>query len=110
MYYAKLVKGKTYDVLDHRFVDGVEQKVNEEVYDYLKQNKQFELWEADDNTHASLLKSDGEKYTEQDLKALKKNEQESIIRSLTKGDFIQETKNEQERIALILELQNQVQE
>lgn len=110
MYLAKLIAGSTYDVMGHRFVDGVEQKVNEEVYDYLKQNEQFEVREADDITAASFLKPVGEKYTEQELKVLKKDQQETIIHSLTKGDFIQETKNEQERIALILELQEQEQE
>lgn len=105
MYFAKLTGGKTYDVLDHSFVDGVEQEVSQPVYDYLKENPLFEIWEDDEDKTASSFY--GEKYTEAALKGLKKLQQEEIIRSLTKGDFIRDTKNEQERIALILELQEE---
>ncbi|WP_374992666.1 hypothetical protein [Pseudomonas aeruginosa] len=49
----------------------------------------------------------GEKYTEAELKKLHKTDQEDIIRALTAGDFIQETKNEKERIELILQLQQE---
>ncbi|MCU5755688.1 YqbF domain-containing protein [Bacillus thuringiensis] len=105
MYFAKLIGGKTYEVLDHSFVDGVEQEVSNPVYDYLKENPLFETWEADETKTASFF--NGEKYTEAALKGLKKSQQEEIIRSLTKGDFIRDTKNEQERVALILELQEE---
>ncbi|MEH7186480.1 YqbF domain-containing protein [Bacillus toyonensis] len=105
MYFAKLIGGRTYDVLEHSFVDGIEQEVPQPVYNYLKENPLFETWEADGNKTASLF--DGEKYTEAALKGLKKSQQEEIIRSLTKGDFIRDTKNEQERVALILELQEE---
>lgn len=105
MYFAKLVGGKTYDVLDHSFVDGIEQEITQPVYDYLKENPLFDTWEAEDSKAVSLFNR--EKYTEAALKGLKKPQQEEIIRSLSKGDFIKETKNEQERIALILELQEE---
>lgn len=105
MYFAKLTGGKTYDVLDRSFVDGVEQEVTESIYDYLKENPLFETWESDETKTVSLF--NGEKYTEATLKGLKKPQQEEIIRSLTKGDFIRDTKNEQERITLILELQEE---
>ena len=105
MYFAKLIGGRTYDVLEHSFVDGIEQEVTQPVYNYLKENPLFEIWEADENKTASLF--DGGKYTEAALKGLKKSQQEEIIRTFTKGDFIKDTKNEQERIALILELQEE---
>ncbi|EOO65478.1 YqbF domain-containing protein [Bacillus mycoides] len=107
MYFAKLVAGKTYEVMNLQFTDGVELQVDENVYDYLKGNTHFELREADGTDQVSLFKSNGEKYTEQDLKGLKKPEQEQLIRQLTKGDMVQDTKNEQERVALILKLQEE---
>lgn len=69
MYFAKLIGGRTYDVLEHSFVDGIEQEVPQPVYNYLKENPLFETWEADENKTASLF--DGEKYTESALKGLK---------------------------------------
>lgn len=105
MYFAKLTGGKTYDVFDHSFIDGVEQEVSQPVYNYLKENPLFDTWEAEENKTVSLF--NGEKYTEAALKGLKKSQQEEIIRSLTQGDFIRDTKNEQERIALIIELQEE---
>lgn len=105
MYFAKLTGGKTYNVLDHSFIDGVEQEVSQPVYNYLKENPLFDTWEAEENKTVSFF--NGEKYTEATIKGLKKSQQEEIIRSLTKGDFIRDTKNEQERIALILELQEE---
>ncbi|TSI19890.1 hypothetical protein FOT98_08835 [Bacillus sp. HY001] len=105
MYFAKLVGGKSYAVDGHNFIDGVEQAIGKDTYDYLKGNKMFEVREGEQEKAPSL--SDGEKHTESALKKLPKGEQEDIIRSLTKGDLIQETKNENERIALILQLQEQ---
>ncbi|OUB47981.1 hypothetical protein BK740_07470 [Bacillus thuringiensis serovar argentinensis] len=54
-----------------------------------------------------LSTSNYEKYTEASLKKLSKIEQESIITTLYKGDQVPATKNEQERITLILQLQNE---
>lgn len=48
---------------------------------------------------------DGEKYTKASLKKLNKEQQEEIITEL--GRNPEETKNEEERIALILELQEE---
>ncbi|KWU68428.1 hypothetical protein AWW71_04840 [Bacillus cereus] len=105
MYFAKLVGGKTYMIDGHIFTDGVEKAVEKETYEYLKDNDLFEVREGEKENAPSLLV--GEKYTESTLKKLSKAEQDEIIRSLTQGDFIQDTKNEKERIALILELQEQ---
>ncbi|MCC2483722.1 YqbF domain-containing protein [Bacillus pacificus] len=105
MYFAKLVGGKSYGVDGHNFIDGVEQAIGKDTYEYLKENKMFEVREGEQEKAPSL--SNGEKHTESTLKKLSKGEQEDIIHSLTKGDFIQDTKNEKERIALILELQEQ---
>lgn len=105
MYFAKLVGGKSYGVDGHNFVDGVEQAIGKDTYEYLKDNKMFEVREGEKEKAPSL--SDGEKYTESTLKKLSKGEQEDLIRYLTKGDLIKDTKNENERIALILELQEQ---
>ncbi|EJR41642.1 hypothetical protein IIK_05774 [Bacillus cereus VD102] len=105
MYFAKLVGGKTYTVDGHIFNDGVEQVVEKETYDYLKDNMLFAVREGETEVAPSLLID--EKYTESMLKKLSKAEQEEIIRSLNQGDLIKDTKNENERIALILELQEQ---
>ncbi|MCU5196493.1 YqbF domain-containing protein [Bacillus mobilis] len=105
MYFAKLVGGKTYMIDDHVFTDGVEKVVEKATYEYLKGNTLFEVREGEQEDAHSLL--NGEKYTETILKKLSKAEQDEIIRSLTQGDFIHDTKNEKERIALILELQDQ---
>ncbi|HFK1513666.1 MULTISPECIES: YqbF domain-containing protein [Bacillus cereus group] len=105
MYFAKLVGGKTYMIDGHVFTDGVEKVVENETYEYLKGNTLFEVREGEQEDVPSLL--DGEKYTETILKKLSKAEQDEIIRSLTPGDFIHDTKNEKERITLILELQEQ---
>jgi len=105
LYFAKLVGGKSYAVDDYNFIDGVEQAIGKDTYEYLKDNKMFEVREGEQEEAPSL--SDGEKHTESTLKKLSKGEQEDIIHSLTKGDLIQETKNEKERIELILQLQEQ---
>ncbi|ANT40020.1 MULTISPECIES: YqbF domain-containing protein [Bacillus cereus group] len=105
MYFAKLVGGKTYTVDGRVFNDGVEQVVEKETYDYLKDNRLFAVREGEKEVAPSLLV--GEKHTESTLKKLSKAEQEAIIRKLTTGDFIHDTKNENERITLILELQEQ---
>ncbi|MEM5606515.1 YqbF domain-containing protein [Bacillus cereus] len=55
MYFAKLTGGKTYNVLDHSFVDGVEQEVTESIYDYLKENPLFETWESDETKKSPFL-------------------------------------------------------
>lgn len=107
MYFAKLVKGKTYDVLGHIFLVDQEQPVEQEVYEYLQDNEFFEVREGEASTNEfSPLKPEGEVYTESELKKLNKSQQEAIIKSLS-GDFIEETKNEAERIALILKLQEE---
>jgi len=105
LYFAKLVGGKSYGVDGHNFIDGVEQVISIDTYEYLKDNAMFEVREGEKEDAPSL--SDGEKYTESTLKKLSKSEQDDIIRTLTKGDLIQDTKNEKERIALILQLQEQ---
>ncbi|PEE20743.1 hypothetical protein CON95_26985 [Bacillus toyonensis] len=105
MYFAKLVGGKTYNVMGHNFLDGIEQSVDKPVYEYLSDNHMFEVREGEAAEAPSF--SNGEKYTEIELKKLNKTDQEDIISSLTAGDFIQETKNEKERIELILQLQKQ---
>lgn len=105
MYFAKLVGGKTYNVMGHNFLDGMEQSVDKAVYEYLSENHMFEVREGEAAEKPSF--SNGEKYTEVELKKLNKTDQDDIIRSLTVGDFIHETKNEKERIELILQLQEQ---
>ncbi|KAA0782562.1 hypothetical protein [Bacillus sp. BB56-3] len=54
-------------------------------------------------TEASFFNE--EKYNEADLKKLSKAEQEDAISKLAAGNEVPQTKNESERIALILQLQ-----
>ncbi|MED1406510.1 hypothetical protein P4U07_27750 [Bacillus mycoides] len=61
--------------------------------------------EAADSTEASIFNA--EKYTEADLKKLTKAEQDDVIIKLAKGNEVPQTKNESERIALILQLQDE---
>lgn len=105
MHFVKLIGGKTYNVMGYNFLDGIEQSVDKDVYEYLSDNHMFEVREGEAAEKSSF--SNGEKYTEVELKKLNKTDQEDIIRSLTVGDFIHETKNEKERIELILQLQNE---
>ncbi|MDO8159633.1 hypothetical protein FKQ51_20200 [Bacillus toyonensis] len=62
--------------------------------------------EAADSTEASSF-FNGEKYTEAELKKLSKTEQEDVIIKLADGNEVPQTKNESERITLILQLQEQ---
>lgn len=105
MYFAKLVGGKTFMIDGLIFTDGVEKAVDKATHDYLKDNDLFETREGEKEDAPSLF--NGEKHTEAMLKKLSKAEQDELISELNKGDFIPDTKNEKERIALILDLQEQ---
>lgn len=103
VYFAKLIKGKTYDVLGQRFTSDKAKEVDKKTYDYLENNPQFEVREGEANADNNKDDAPDGKYTKSSLKKLNKEEQDEIIHELS-GDKIKETKNEEERIALILAL------
>ncbi|MED2944211.1 YqbF domain-containing protein [Bacillus swezeyi] len=132
-YTSQLIKGKTYDVMDHVFVLGAERNVKKSVYLYLKDNEQFDCKlikekeekeesesgseSKDDETKDDESKNDEETaktstasagpktYTESELKAMTKAGQEAIISDL--GGDPAAFKNADERIAFILQKQGE---
>ncbi|MGZ3122298.1 YqbF domain-containing protein, partial [Bacillus subtilis] len=92
---AKLIKGKTYNVMGITFRAGVSQTVPKKLYEYLNENPYFILTQELNNQ-----KDDPINYTESELKGMNKAEHESIISNLGRNpsDF----KNADERIAYIL--------
>lgn len=81
---------------------------SQKVADQAMKTGYFEIAEAEVQTNETLQEpsnSDSEKYTNASLKKLNKEQQEEIITEL--GGNPEETKNEEERIALILELQEE---
>lgn len=97
MPYATLVKGVDYQVHGHTFRKGVQHEISSETFKYLKENPAFEL-DAKEDTPA---KSD--KYTTAALKKLNAEQQKQVISEF--GADPDKSKNEEERISLILELQ-----
>ncbi|MGQ4251579.1 YqbF domain-containing protein [Bacillus subtilis] len=95
MFTAKLIKGKTYNVMGITFRAGVSQTVPKKLYEYLNENPYFILTQELNNQ-----KDDPINYTELELKGMNKAEHESIISNLGRNpsDF----KNADERIAYIL--------
>ncbi|CAI6287118.1 putative protein YqbF [Bacillus subtilis] len=95
MFTAKLIKGKTYNVMGIPFRAGVSQTVPKKLYEYLNENPYFILTQELNNQ-----KDDPINYTESELKGMNKAEHESIISNLGRNpsDF----KNADERIAYIL--------
>lgn len=129
-YTAQLIKGKTYDVMDHVFVLGAERNVKKSVYLYLKDNEQFDcklIKEKEETETGGESKDKGTKndesnnegettktatasaapktYTESELKAMTKVGQEAIISDL--GSDPAAFKNADERIAFILQKQGE---
>lgn len=108
MYTAKLVKGKTYDVMDRVFKiseDAV--TVDENLHSYLKGNAHFSLTEEEQEDSGD--KDEGaEVHTAASLKKLNADEQKAIITGL--GGDLESVSNEEERIALILQLQEEQKE
>lgn len=100
-FYAKLVKGQTYDVRGRKFILNKEQEIDEKTYSYLKSNPLFEVMERD--IEGSQSGGSDDKYTKSSMKKLNKEQQEAIIKDL-KGNP-EDANNEEERVALILELQ-----
>ncbi|MGG7219665.1 YqbF domain-containing protein [Bacillus sp. ATD] len=95
MYTAKLIKGKTYNVMGVTFRAGVSQTVPKRLYEYLNENPYFVL-----NQELNNQKADPINYTESELKGMNKAEHESIISNL--GGNPSDFKNADERIAYIL--------
>ncbi|MED3669610.1 YqbF domain-containing protein [Bacillus subtilis] len=95
MYTAKLIKGKTYNVMGVTFRAGVSQTVPKRLYEYLNENPYFVL-----NQELNNQKDDPIDYTESELKGMNKAEHESIISNL--GGNPSDFKNADERIAYIL--------
>ncbi|MCY7797093.1 YqbF domain-containing protein [Bacillus spizizenii] len=95
MYTAKLIKGKTYNVMGITFRAGVSQTVPKRLYEYLNENPYFVL-----NQELHNQKDDPINYTESELKGMNKAEHESIISNL--GGNPSDFKNADERIAYIL--------
>ncbi|MGO4964149.1 MULTISPECIES: YqbF domain-containing protein [Bacillus subtilis group] len=130
-YKAQLIKGKTYDVMDHVFTLGAERDVKESVYLYLKDNEQFDcklIKEKEDPETDGKSKDDGAEdsgeskeeetaaktsaaspasktYTESELRGMTKAGQETIISEL--GGDPAAFKNADERIAFILQKQGE---
>ncbi|WYP24755.1 YqbF domain-containing protein [Alkalihalobacillus sp. FSL W8-0930] len=118
-------KGKSFDVGGTIFKAGVPRSVSDDLGEYLKGNEFFLVSRSDSDNfkdHGTHTKNEGNQtpsgengennppgsYTEKDLLKLKQAEQEGIIQSLN-GDPGQ-AKNAQERVALILKLQEIAQE
>ncbi|MCY7807136.1 YqbF domain-containing protein [Bacillus spizizenii] len=95
MYTAKLIKGKTYNVMGVTFRAGVSQTVPKRLYEYLNENPYFVL-----NQELNNQKDDPINYTESELKGMNKAEHESIISNL--GGNPSDFKNADERVAYIL--------
>ncbi|MBV7318162.1 YqbF domain-containing protein [Bacillus halotolerans] len=95
MYTAKLIRGKTYNVMGITFRAGVSQTVPKRLYEYLNENPYFVL-----NRELNNQKADPINYTESELKGMNKAEHESIISNL--GGNPSDFKNADERIAYIL--------
>ncbi|MCY9181329.1 YqbF domain-containing protein [Bacillus licheniformis] len=133
-YKAQLIKGKTYDVMDHVFNLGAERDVKKSVYLYLKDNEQFncelikEKEEKEDPETGGESKDDGAEdsgesneeetaaktsaaspaskvYTESELRGMTKAGQEAIISDL--GGDPAAFKNADERISFILQKQGE---
>lgn len=100
MYTAELVKGKTYDVMDRIFKNGEDAiSVEKDLYAYLKGNAHFNLTKEDPKDEGA------EVHTAASLKKLNADEQKAIITGL--GGDLESVNNEEERIALILQLQEE---
>ncbi|MGG0902350.1 YqbF domain-containing protein [Bacillus subtilis] len=95
MYTAKLIKGKTYNVMGITFRAGISQTVPKKLYEYLNENPYFVLDKDLKNQKDDLIN-----YTESELKGMNKAEHESIISNL--GGNPSDFKNADERIAYIL--------
>lgn len=122
MYTAVLIKGKTYSVMGHVFHLNQEKEIEKKVFQYLDGNEFFDCKQldvpVDDPKTDDQTKEDDKSvkeeeepsqeakiYTETELKDMKKDGQETIIVDL--GGDPSEFKNESERIAFILEHQQQ---
>ncbi|MEC1078412.1 YqbF domain-containing protein [Bacillus safensis] len=122
MYTAVLIKGKTYSVMGHVFLLNQEKEIEKKVFQYLNGNEFFNCTEVkapvddpktDDQTKEDDKPVEEEEepsleakiYTETELKDMKKDGQEAVIVDL--GGDPSEFKNESERIAFILENQQQ---
>lgn len=122
MYTAVLIKGKTYSVMGHVFLLNQEKEIEKKVFQYLDGNEFFNCTEVkapvDDPKTDDPPKEDDKSvkeeeepsqeakiYTETELKDMKKDGQEAVIVDL--GGDPSEFKNESERIAFILENQQQ---
>ncbi|AKC65582.1 MULTISPECIES: YqbF domain-containing protein [Bacillus] len=115
MYTAVLIKGKTYAVKGHVFHLNQEKEIEKKVFQYLDGNEFFDCQEVktsvDDPKTDEPEKEEEEPvqeaktYTETELKDMKKDGQEAVIVDL--GGDPSEFKNEGERIAFILENQEQ---
>ncbi|AWI37889.1 hypothetical protein BA81_12345 [Bacillus safensis FO-36b] len=126
MYTAELIKGKTYSVMGHVFLLNQEKEIEKKVFQYLNGNeffdcKQLDVPADDPKTDDQPKEKPSEEkeepkeeeepsleakiYTETELKDMKKDGQEAVIVDL--GGDPSEFKNESERIAFILENQQQ---
>lgn len=117
MYTAVLIKGKTYSVMGHVFLLNQEKEIEKKVFQYLNGNEFFDCKQLDVPDDDKPVKDEEPKeteeepaqetktYTETELKDMKKDGQEAVIVDL--GGDPSEFKNEGERIAFILENQEQ---
>ncbi|MED4562750.1 YqbF domain-containing protein [Bacillus altitudinis] len=129
MYTAELIKGKTYSVMGHVFLLNQEKEIEKKVFQYLNGNEFFDCKQLDvpanDPKTGDQPKEDDKSvkeeekpkeaeeepqqeekiYTEAELKGMNKTEQEAIVIDL--GGDSSQLKDKSERIAFILERQEQ---
>lgn len=117
MYTAVLIKGKTYSVMGHVFLLNQVKDIEKKVFRYLDGNEFFDCKQldvpvddpkTDDQTKEKPSEEPAQEakiYTEIELKDMKKDGQEAVIVDL--GGDPSEFKNEGERIAFILDHQEQ---
>ncbi|MGE6627335.1 YqbF domain-containing protein [Bacillus pumilus] len=124
MYTAELIKGKTYSVMGHVFLLNQVKEIEKKVFQYLDGNEFFNCTEVkapvddsktDDQPKEKPSEEEPKKeeepqqgqkiYTESELKGMNKTEQEAIVIDL--GGDPSQLKDKSERIAFILERQEQ---
>ncbi|HDR3897122.1 YqbF domain-containing protein [Bacillus sp. FSL W7-1334] len=47
MYYVKLIKNKSFYFFNHRFIHEKEEQVDEKIFNYLRENNNFEVRKGD---------------------------------------------------------------
>lgn len=103
MYKATLIKGVDYQVMGYFFKINQSKEVSKEAYEYLEGIPVFEV--ESQGVEQDPPSNPEEKHARSSIKKLSADEQRALIEEL--GGNPDETSNEEERIALILELQGE---